>query len=92
MFGAMIVFAIILEICCIIYYFVSENSNNKIETSISKDKNEYDKDLAIKIYNKCLVKDIMSLETKKNQDSLEIIAYSYGIRDSEEAKKYFYIG
>ena len=66
MIWSLIAVAIMLWICCGIFYSVSENDNNEIETSIANDEKEYDKDLAIKIYNKCLVKDVMNLESKKS--------------------------
>ena len=47
--------------------------------------------MAIKIYNKCIIKKITDLDSN-NIDALGIIAYSYGVKDIEEAKKYFYAG
>ena len=78
------------------FYSVSKNKNsNNITNNVSnevKKKNEYNNELAVKIYSKCLVKDIMDIDSAKNIDALGIIAYSYGVSDIDLAKEYFYMG
>lgn len=78
------------------FYSVFKNKNsNKIANNVSndvKEKNEYNNELAVKIYSKCLVKGIMDIDSAKNIDALDVIAYSYGVDDIALAKEYFYLG
>lgn len=45
---------------------------------------------ALKIYEKCSENNIMDFNSKKNTESLLLIANSFGIEDLEEAKEMFY--
>ena len=91
------VFLISIIICAIIIYIKeclkpSEGIDNEtVSNNVNDNLKEINNDLAIKIYNKCIIKKITDLDSN-NIDALGIIAYSYGVKDIEEAKKYFYAG
>lgn len=85
--------------------FFIDSSKNKKAALIEKRKEEQEKSqiekekieqqeqiekTALKIYQKCSENDIMDFNSKKNCESLLLIANSFGIEDLEEAKEMFY--
>lgn len=85
--------------------FFIDSSKNKKAALIEKRKEEQEKaqiekekieqqepreKAALKIYKKCSENDIMDFNSKKNCESLLLIANSFGIEDLEEAKEMFY--
>ena len=82
--------------------FFIDSSKNKKAALIEKRKEEQEKaqiekekieqqepreKAALKIYKKCSENDIMDFNSKKNCESLLLIANSFGIEDLEEAKE-----